>query len=146
MPATELASWKPTCGQWWSSHPPGIVVFPSNPATLAWAKIPVNMLPTSPPMAWEANIWIQIINMDSTRISNKLELGPTSSASSQLNIYLIWVAKLQNVPAATPNRTAAASDLGFSYMSQRVSSSHSRAPTKPDPGVIATRPEIAPEQ
>ena len=56
------------------------------------------------------------------------------------------MAQLQNVPAATPKATEAAEKLGFNYMLRYISRSYSRAPTKPDPGVIATRLETAPEQ
>jgi hypothetical protein len=60
---------------------------------------------------------------------------------------LIQVANLQQVPAATPKATEAA---GAVYLFQihvaKYIGFNARAPMKPAPDVIATRPAMAPEQ
>lgn len=55
---------------------------------------------------------------------------------------------MQTVPAMKPKRTAAAKVPKVSNVAEFGSHEYldSRAPTKPEPGVIATRPAIAPEQ
>ena len=80
-------------------------------------------------------------------MTSKKKKSLTSKESSYPAKNLSWVAKLHRVPAITPNTTDAAGwDEKYELCGLAWKKGHPRAPTKPDPGVMATRPAIAPEQ